>query len=107
MRREACRGAEEALEMEWTHRGHVRHVAQARRVIQRAVDQRCHTRETARVEPSANTLWRTRAKVANGNVNDEVMHERIDLQIRERRSAKRGHSIAGADRPDDRVVLGL
>src|SRR5262245_59506378 len=107
MRCEACCGAEEPLEMEWTHRDRVRHIAQARRIVQRALDQRCHTRETAYVEPSANTLWRTRAEVPNGDMNDEVVHERLDFRIRQWRSAERGRSIAGADGPDDRVAFGL
>src|SRR5262245_601598 len=79
MRCEARCGAEEPLEMEWTHRGRVRHIAQARRIVQRAVDQRCHSRETAGVESSTNALWRTRAEVPNRDMNDEVMHERIDF----------------------------
>src|SRR5262245_14671510 len=107
VRREARCGAEETLEMEWAHRGRIRHFAQARRIVQRALDQRCHTRETAYVEPSANTLWRTRAEVPNGDTNDEVVHQRIDFRVREGRGAKCGHSIAGADGPDDRVVFGL
>src|SRR5262245_11541015 len=107
MRREARCGAEETLEMEWTNRGRVRHIAQARRIVQRALDQRRHARETAYVEPSASTLWRTRAEVPNGDMNGEVVHERIDFRIHEWRSAERGHSIAGADGPEDRVVFGL
>src|SRR5262245_66452318 len=107
VRREARCGAEETLEMEWAHRGRIRHFAQARRIVQRALDQRCHTRETAYVEPSANTLWRTRAEVPNGDMNDEVVHERLDLRIRQWRSAERGRSIAGAECPGDQVAVGL
>src|SRR5262245_34657600 len=107
MRREARCGTEEPLEMEWTHRTRVCHIAQARRIVQRALDQRRHARETACVESSTNALWRTRAEVPNGDMNDEVVHERIDFGIGQRRNAKRGHSIAGANGPDDRVVFGL
>jgi hypothetical protein len=107
MRCQSCRGAKQSLEMEWTHRGRVGHLVQARRGVQRIFDQCRHARESARIESAANAFRRARREVADGYVYEQVVDEFVCFEPRQRRCAAGGHSPAGTDAPDDGVVLGL